>query len=1094
MRHAFRPLIVRSIAAALVLISGRAVSAQGGLDVPPFRSYFGVRLEDIPGGGVRIAEVFANSPAAKADIQAGDAILTVDGRRVLKLIEFTDHVISHAPYDTIEINLERRGMKLARSVPLSGRVRLEDLPAAKLFPVPGIDTGREVDSPDAVSALDRMNVLKRVLVDPRTGAIEFVGTYDPAFATGPLPYPELLDEALRAPEPFFSLEGSPDMARTYRELYAKKSADFERMTREPRAFYSWIQDWLVPLTCHPLLENERQLYLGRLAAVAGLTKAELALLLNYVTVGGARLAVPPEILAVQLKLLRNIGFGEEASLYALYREGTSKSLASAARGLGKFEQARSILEPMASAGKSEAEIVTALRAFVGSELMGAIDTMPGAGNAGVWQEFKQGRLTLEALDIRLQQKIFPEQDSSRRSLIIAALNGMPLSNEMVRRAYGVEPGEVDLRFENVRPDSHLGRILYEADYTAKTLDLSQRALRTLPDHQPIADLLADLPFRRPVYIRFQFTPDEVPLFAAEDGAEVAFGASRVDLVGLAENVAGQADLIPEELAAVQARAEAYAGQIVERYDDYARQYPSLHRLREAAKVIALAKWLNDRKIVVRTGASSAPAWIPPARIPTIVDFSMNFTPAGTQGSAARYDLRLRLWIAGGVNFRASKNWVVLGPRPPSYVPSADLLTTSAALGDAAVRAAIGGGLEKARELAELSARALTGDLDPSRLPTGLDLQKEGGSSRPATPEEVRLVKAAIKAVQESAADPRVEAGKAPDGDRASLLAAAGQAFRTGTAGPAGSQLLARLQSRAANQGPALGGPADPPREAGAADTPARFDCAAYLSRFSNGADLKDGQRAFLEARISEIQDRLEKVRKAMDELGRLRSGDLRALEKCQGEITGAYDEARERALDALTMLLVDGPRDILARRRGAAKEFIDQGIMQTLLTRNALLGVENVSDLDRAAFGFYRLKYAFENVYGRAERLQATLSGARSLQDMDGWANSDKDDLEKLRAGVVQLTEMVLGDEKIGGALRIGKLTGAGVLRFLSLYRATDAACGFFYDIMKQRLVWGPLVEELQRSLETNLGAVRALQEKSRDLHDQLNCLRTGLR
>jgi hypothetical protein len=73
-------------------------------------------------------------------------------------------------------------------------------------------------------------------------------------------------------------------------------------------------------------------------------------------------------------------------------------------------------------------------------------------------------------------------------------------------------------------------------------------------------------------------------------------------------------------------------------------------------------------------------------------------------------------------------------------------------------------------------------------------------------------------------------------------------------------------------------------------------------------------------------------------------------------------------------------------------------------------------------------------------------------------------------------------------------LTGAGVLRLLSLYRATDAACGFFYDIMKQRLVWGPLVEELQRSLETNLGAVRALQEKSRDLHDQLNCLRTGLR
>jgi hypothetical protein len=1093
MQRAFcRPFAIAA-AAALFFLAVPAAAPQTGSDVPPFRSYFGARLEDIPGGGVRIAEVFPNSPAAKADIQAGDAILTVDGRRVLKLTEVADHVFSHPPYDTIEIGLERRGMKLARSVPLSGRVRLEDLPVAKLFPIPGIDTGGEADVPDAVSALDRMNVLKRVLVDPRTGAIEFVGTYDPAFVTGPLPYPELLDEALRDPEPFFSLEGSPDMARTYRELYAKKNADFERMTRDPRAFSSWIQDWLVPLTCHPLLENERQLYLGRLAVVAGLTKAELALLMNYVTVSGARFAVPPEILDVQLKLLRNIGFDEEAALYALYREGTSKSLASAARGLGKFEQARSILEPMVSAGKSEAEMVTALRAFVGSELMIAIDTVPGAGDAGVWQEFKQGRLTLEALDVRLQQKIFPEQDSSRRSLIMAALNGMPLSNEMVRRVYDVEPGQVDLLFKNVRPDSHLGRIFYEADYVGKTLDLSQRVLQTLPGHRPVADLMSSLPFQRHVYLRFVFVPDEVPLFVAEGGAEVGFGASRVKLTCYAESAAGQEKLTPEELAAIQGRADAYVGQVVESYDDYARQYPSLHKLREAAKVIALAKWLNDRKIALRTGASSAPAWTPPARIPAIVDFSMSFSPAGTQGAATQYDLRLRLWLAGGVNFAASKNWVVLGPRPPSYVPSADLLTTSAALGDEAVRAALGGSLEKARELAELSARALTGDLDPSRLPTGLSLQKEG-SPRPATPDEVRLVKAAIKAVQETTVDPRAEAGKAPDRDQATLLAAAGQAFRTGTAGPTGSQLLARLQSRPASQGLAPGGPGDPPRDAGAADVPPRFDCAAYLSRFSDGADLKDGQRAFLEAKISEIQDRLEKVRRAMDELGRLRSGDLRALEECQSDITEAYDEAQERALDALTMLLVDGPLDILKQRRGAAKEFIDQGIMNTLLTRNSVLGVENVSDLDRAAFGFFRLKYAFENVYGRAERLQATLSGARSLQDMDGWANSDKDDLEKLGAGVLQLTEMVLGDEKVGAALKIGKLAGDGILRFLSLYRATDAACGFFYDIMKQRFVWGPLVEELQRSLETNLRAVRTLQEKSRDLHDQLNCLRTGLR
>jgi hypothetical protein len=232
----------------------------------------------------------------------------------------------------------------------------------------------------------------------------------------------------------------------------------------------------------------------------------------------------------------------------------------------------------------------------------------------------------------------------------------------------------------------------------------------------------------------------------------------------------------------------------------------------------------------------------------------------------------------------------------------------------------------------------------------------------------------------------------------------------------------------------------------------------------------------------------------MDELGRLRQGDLAALEKCQGEISEAYEQAQDRALEAATMLLVDGPLEIIKARRAAAKEAVDQGIRGTLLARNAILGVWDVAGLDRTAFALFRVKSGLENIYGRAERLQKTLTGAKALYDLSQWSDPDRDDLQKIKDGTLQLAEMFLGDETLGPALKLGRFTGDTALRLLSLYRAAAAASGFFWDIMAQRFAWGPLVDELRRSLETNLQAVRALQARSRDLQNELNCLRTALR
>lgn len=1087
------PFIPAAIFAAIGILA-IVPSVFAGIDVPLFRSYFGIRMADAPGVGVTVAEVFANSPAAGADIKAGDRIISVCGKPVAKLADVGEIVTSRPPYDTVEMVLERQGASLVRKVTLSGRIRLEDRGPIKVFPIPGIDTAGEISPPDPVTALDGMNVLKRAVIDARKGTVEFIGAYDPRYATGPLPYREFLEEAVRNPEPWFSLEPGPRFAEDYNAMAAKKGADIQALMQRPREFFDWIHNWLNPITTHPLFENERQIYLGRYAAAAGLTKGELVLLMNYVTVSGAQASVSAEVLAVQIKLLRNVGLEKEAGLYALYREGTAKALAAAAKGLGKFEQAQKVLEPLVAAGRSEAEMLRSLRAFVCSELISAVDPFPTLPAACYWQQFQAGKVSYESLDVTLQQQIYPERDRSGKSMVLTALDGMPFSNEMIRLVYGIVPYRIDLQFKNLSPKSHLARVLYAADYTGKTVDMSQRIFPTLPGHRSLGEMAAELPPGLAVEFRMTFVPGEIALFASEGGAEVAFGESRIRLDSSTQVLPGPKPVTPEESARVEKTAAAYARQFNDRYEEYAREYPPLHELREAAKILALAKWLAGRNVRVEARAAAGPAWDPPSQIPAIIDFTMRFTPEGTVNGSQKYTFTNHLWIEGGVNFTNRRNWVVLGPKPPGYMPVADQLTTSAALGEQAVQAALGGNMESARELAELSAQALTGDLDASRLPKKVSIPKPA-PVEPATPEEVRLVKEAVKAIRATAAEQAGGPSAASAADRSAYLSQVGEALRTVQSDPASApNLLARLQNRSFAPKDPAGSPIPQPGDVKGGGEPQPFDCAAYMSRFTDGADLGDARKAFLDGKIREIQDRLETVHKAMGELGRLRQGDLQALEKWQGEISRAYEDAQGRALDAAAMLLVDGPLEILQKRRDAIKKAIDYGLTQTLLSKNAVLSADQMAGLDRTAFSLFRMKYLFEGVHGRAERLQKTLTGAKSLYDMGQWAESDQGELEKIKSGTSQLVEMVLNEPAVGDAIRLGKLTGDTILRFISLYKATDAAFGFFYDIMKLQFAWGPVAEALQKSIETNLQAVRTLQERSRDLQNQLNCVRMSLR
>ena len=1091
-RHS-RSLHIAAILAGIIGLSSQAGSAPSGIDVPLYRPLLGVEFKNSPEAGAEFLRVTPGSPAALADLQPGDKVLSIDGRAVRTMTAALEAITSHPPYDTVEILLDRNGERLTRRVVLGGKMRLDDVAITKFHPIPGVETADDMAAPGAVEALDQINVLKRVLVDTQKGTVEFIGTYDPRYATGPLPYRELLEEGLLHPEPAFTF-GEPEqgMLDEADKLYAKKEADIETFSG-PEArqnFALWLRRWMNLIMGHPLLENERQIYLARHAAVAGLTKSEFALISNYVTLHGAMNPVPPDILNLQLKILRNLGFEKEAGAYALYRQGTTKALSEASKALGIYEQVRKILAPIIAARKSENEMLNAIRAFVCCELMVALKQTSRAQADALWLDFEQGKVKTGGLDSSLQLRIVPEWDRAGHPLVYQAINGMPISNKLLKLFYDVKPPTIGLVFKDVPAASRLGRILYKADYVLKTIDDAEELFGNVSGHKSFRAVAGDKRFDRNIWFRYELRPLEVPLYISDNRSEVNFGEARIAVGSGAGQFPGRKAANQAEVADALSAVASYARQIEDRYDDYARAYSPLHELREAAKILALARWLQREKTVIQGGGSPSIAWTPPTRIPWLYRVSMTFEfpPEGSGRTEGIFYMPMA--VEGGATFKTQKNWVVLSPKPPSYTPVAQDLATSAALGEQAVQAALGGDLESARELAELSARAMSGDIDKVRLPANIILPEEK-LQRPATPEAVRLVKEAIKAVRIASSESSQGLPASRPSERASLLKDAGDALRLRKSDqPAASALLKRLQTRELAPKTSDGSRILQQENNEESSAQPGLDCAQSLSSFSEGAELGGNRKSFLEARVAEIQKKLEVVRKSMEELSRLRQGDLAALKEREAEISAAYEEAQERALDAMTMFLIDGPLEILNKRREAMEQAFDHDLTKTLLVRNVTLNAEDLARLDQKGFALFRMKNAYERIYGRAERLQNTLSGARSLSDMTGWADSDKDDYEKIKDGTLQLVEMLLGDEKVGGALKLGKLTGKSALRLLSLYRATDAAWEFFYDIMQQKYIWEPLVDELNKSLETNRRAVIALQKKSRDLQTRLNCLR----
>jgi len=161
------------------------------------KPWLGVRIKDIVKTseytGARVDAVAPNSPAEKAGIRIDDVITQIADTAITSPEVLVQTVLKLQAGADYPVTLVRNGRLLEL------RVHLEpQLTSRPRFS--SAESSPEIsDKPAPRKGLLDINVLKYVLIDPKTHTVTFLGKYDPTYDTGPIPYGDYLRVALQYP-------------------------------------------------------------------------------------------------------------------------------------------------------------------------------------------------------------------------------------------------------------------------------------------------------------------------------------------------------------------------------------------------------------------------------------------------------------------------------------------------------------------------------------------------------------------------------------------------------------------------------------------------------------------------------------------------------------------------------------------------------------------------------------------------------------------------------------------------------------------------------------------------------------------------------
>jgi len=292
-------------------------------------------------------------------------------------------------------------------------------------------------------------------------------------------------------------------------------------------------------------------------------------------------------------------------------------------------------------------------------------------------------------------------------------------------------------YKNAEPGSRLGDVLFRADYRLKSVCTFPDAREKMPAH------LTDLEFSRReeaarnyeppagagALVGHRLVPADVKMWVSPGGDVVEFQDSRVKVLGWVIDTVGNTDSAAKEF--IESVTPRYADYLTQHYDEYAAVYPEWHKMSELAKIVALERWAKRNNYAIKVENATDEKVPYPKSVQGF--WSMVFQVDENAGS-------LVLVAHGGASFspEEGEDWIKTQPDVEVTSDVLKQLAASAVLAKQSVNAAESGDLEAARDLAEKSALAMTGEIDLTVLPTldGMPSPSDPASHAAATYEVI----------------------------------------------------------------------------------------------------------------------------------------------------------------------------------------------------------------------------------------------------------------------------------------------------------------------------------------------------------------------
>lgn len=893
--------------------------------------------------------------------------------------------------------------------------------------------GTAVLDPFAVPGMSRVaqggiNTLRTVFIDPKTGTAAFLGTYDPSFATGPIDYPALLGDALRSPYPAFSLDPSPTSRANRENLLRKVDADLARVQGDLAYGKAWMLRIGDTLLSDPGLPQDRQRFLKKGAEAMGTTPEHVQAFWDLAS--GRMKSLSPQGVSMVAALFVKMGTPEVGRALQAMQGGDAVG---GIEMLGLGPLLSDTRQKMQAGAITQEYASTLLQAAFWEQLMIRLRVPESSWRATVNQT-KAGRESLTTFLPKVES-LLSEAITDR--VMLPWLNGLVLSQAFLERFYQAPPLEVVPSYlSGLAPDSELARTFFAADWVLKTLSISPELSEKVPGHLTYMNHEFRMASARGIYapgsrgsIRGWLAPQGVELRHDPSGSVVTFGPARIAVRSELTTFEGGSRAAS---ALEREAADTYAREVTRRYDDYARALPELHRLREAAKLLALVRWAKqgNQPLAAPAKAVQAP--------PLPASFRQGFWTATFQADANK--ILFVISAHGGVDFdpKAGEAWV----QPKAEVGLADSalkqLVGSAALGQQAADAALRGDLEGARALAQRSEQAMIGDLRSGFPALG---------PVPPVPEPAAFAafqSQALAQSQEAIAGLKQAQTEADRGVWQQKLQDLKVLMAQGQRNPASApQLLVQLKPGTMGTiAPLPVGTA--PQPTGLGQQPTAAKPAAPRSAMS------PEERARILNEIGQLRNELCRIQAQL----RRFNTTIQSDQVQRAEWERITNEAYDRAMDEVKDVLMDELRDLSLD--------LPKGYLEDKLAK---AGTPEERE---------RIK--------RSLRLVQRLKESYDLQDFSVWASYEDYSREEIIEGAKMVAELTGLDEWIKN--KLVKKWGLG--RVLAFGEAAQDIVASAYDVTSEVLAWKRL-NQLNRNSESFLRAVEASSKRMKTVMEGIH-------